>query len=338
MHEHYNAPCLLQVQNLNIDIVQGARTKHVVRSVSFAVYAGKTVCIVGESGCGKSLTALALMDLLPAAARRTVDTLSFQGQDIQSLSVQALSQLRGQKMAMIFQDPMTSLNPVFTIGTQLADVMRRHQKVSAKEALERAAYLLRRVGITNPELRLKQFPFELSGGLRQRVMIAMALMCNPQLLIADEPTTALDVTVQAELLELLRDIQRDLGLGMVFISHDMGLVSKIADHVVVMYAGNVVESGPVRAVIDHPQHPYTRMLLHCIPRPGITPARSVLPSISGSVPTLDEAVVGCAFRDRCPAAQPACQQLQVKAEDSLGMEHRCLCLYPGSDVLQGAAA
>ncbi|PTN45086.1 ABC transporter ATP-binding protein, partial [Achromobacter xylosoxidans] len=255
---------LLRVQDLHIDIQTPTHVKHVVRAVDFSLERGKTLCIVGESGCGKSLTALALLDLLPAAARRRVAKLEFAGQDLAALTPAELAQLRGARIAMIFQDPMTSLNPVFPIGTQLVDVLRRHKRVSRRAAEERAEYLLRRVGIANPRDRMRQYPFELSGGLRQRVMIAMALMCGPELLIADEPTTALDVTVQAELLDLLRDIQAEFGLGMVFISHDMGLVARIADHVIVMYAGDIVEGGSVREVLEQPSHPYTAMLLNCI--------------------------------------------------------------------------
>ncbi|APX74410.1 putative D,D-dipeptide transport ATP-binding protein DdpD [Achromobacter insolitus] len=318
---------LLRVQDLHIDIHTPTHVKHVVRAVDFSLERGKTLCIVGESGCGKSLTALALLDLLPAAARRRVARLEFAGQDLASLSPAALAQLRGARIAMIFQDPMTSLNPVFPIGTQLVDVLRRHKRVSRRAAEERAEYLLRRVGIANPRERMRQYPFELSGGLRQRVMIAMALMCGPELLIADEPTTALDVTVQAELLDLLRDIQAEFGLGMVFISHDMGLVARIADHVIVMYAGDIVEGGSVREVLEHPSHPYTAMLLNCIPQPGHTAPRAELPTIAGAVPSLDTAIVGCAFRERCPAAEPRCAQpFPARVQG----QHRCLCIKPGA--------
>jgi len=325
MTEHSHP--LLRVQDLHIDIHTPTHVKHVVRAVDFSLERGKTLCIVGESGCGKSLTALALLDLLPAAARRRVARLEFAGQDLASLSPAALAQLRGARIAMIFQDPMTSLNPVFPIGTQLVDVLRRHKRVSRRAAEERAEYLLRRVGITNPRERMRQYPFELSGGLRQRVMIAMALMCGPELLIADEPTTALDVTVQAELLDLLRDIQAEFGLGMVFISHDMGLVARIADHVIVMYAGDIVEGGSVREVLEHPSHPYTAMLLNCIPQPGHTAPRAELPTIAGAVPSLDTAIVGCAFRERCPAAEPRCAQpFPARVQG----QHRCLCIKPGA--------
>ncbi|SSW67850.1 ABC transporter ATP-binding protein [Achromobacter agilis] len=325
---------LLRVQDLHIDILTATHVKHVVRAVDFTLERGKTLCIVGESGCGKSLTALALLDLLPAAARRRVAALEFAGQDLASLAPAALAQLRGARIAMIFQDPMTSLNPVFPIGTQLIDVLRRHKRVSRREAAERAEYLLRRVGIANPQERMRQYPFELSGGLRQRVMIAMALMCGPELLIADEPTTALDVTVQAELLDLLRDIQAEFGLGLVFISHDMGLVARIADHVIVMYAGDIVEAGSVQAVLEHPSHPYTAMLLNCIPQPGRTAPRAELPTIAGAVPSLDAAIIGCAFRDRCPVAEPRCGQPFAAREEG---GHRCYCVKPGA-LRHGALA
>ena len=320
-------PSLLQVRNLNVDIGAGAARRPVVRNVSFDVHRGQTLCIVGESGCGKSLTALSLLGLLPPGAVRRVEALRFDRHDLGSLGEAAVAALRGARIAMIFQDPMTSLNPVYTVGTQLADVLMRHKRVGRREALERARYLLERVGIANAQARLKQYPHELSGGLRQRVMIAMALMCQPELLIADEPTTALDVTVQAELLELLQGIQQEFGLGLVFISHDLGLVSRIADEVLVMYAGEVVEAGPAAQVLRNPQHPYTSLLLNCIPRPGVTPPRSALPSIQGTIPSLALDATGCAFYERCPIAEPACRQ-PGPVRTQLGGQ-QFLCLKPG---------
>jgi len=290
---------LLTVTNLNIDIHSARGVKRAVHDVSFEVARGKTLCIVGESGCGKSLTALALLNLLPGAGERRVGRLTFAGQDLAALPDNALAKLCGAHIAMIFQDPMTSLNPVFPIGTQLIDVMRRHQQVSRHAAAERAHYLLTRVGIANAGARMRQYPFELSGGLRQRAMIAMALMCGPELLIADEPTTALDVTVQAELLALLADIQTEFGLGMVFISHDMGLVSHIGDDVLVMYAGRIVERGRVQDVLTRPQHPYTQMLLACMPQPGRTAPRSRLATIAGAVPPLEDRPDDYSFVERC---------------------------------------
>jgi peptide/nickel transport system ATP-binding protein len=299
-----------------------------VRDVSFSVDQGQTLCIVGESGCGKSLTALSLLGLLPVGADRRVNHLRFKGQEMSTLGEAELGALRGTRIAMIFQDPMTSLNPVFTVGTQLVDILLQHKKVTRREAVDRAKYLLKRVGISDPEARLKQYPHELSGGLRQRVMIAMALMCGPELLIADEPTTALDVTVQAELLDLLKDIQQEYKLGLIFISHDLGLVAKIADHVMVMYAGEVVEAGPASEVFSNPLHPYTELLLRCIPRPGHTVPKSALSSIPGSIPPFEEEIVGCAFYDRCPTGADACKQprLRLERQDA----HQVLCIKPGS--------
>lgn len=329
------SPPILRVEDLNIDIHAAGNTKYVVRSVDFSLAPGRTLCIVGESGCGKSLTALSLLGLLPEAAQRRVKRLEFDGIDLSTAGPEELMKLRGARIAMIFQDPMTSLNPVFTIGTQLMDVLRQHQSVSRSVARERAIYLLRRVGIVNPEERLKQYPFELSGGLRQRVMIAMALMCGPQLLIADEPTTALDVTVQAELLDLLRDIQAEFGLSIVFISHDLGLVSRVADEIIVMYAGDIVETGTVGEVLENPRHPYTSMLLHCVPQPGATPARSILPTIAGSVPSLDTEIQGCAFYERCPVREARCRDPLPPQKD---LAHRCRCIKPGAMTHAGVPA
>lgn len=321
-----NEHALLHVEGLSIDIDTGGASKKVVRDVSFTLEAGKTLCIVGESGCGKSLTALSILDLLPVAAKRRVKSLNFGNTALEQLGAHELASIRGARIAMIFQDPMTSLNPVFTVGTQLTDVLRRHKPVSRREAMERASYLLERVGIANPGIRLRQYPFELSGGLRQRVMIAMALMCGPELLIADEPTTALDVTVQAELLELLKDIQNEFKLGLIFISHDLGLVSKIADEVIVMYAGQIVESGRANDVLRNPLHPYTELLLRCVPRPGASVPKSALMSIAGSVPSLDAEILGCAFYDRCPVHDDACRQPLRQAGDGT---HGYLCIKPG---------
>ena len=228
---------LLEVEKLEV----GFGATSAVRGASLTVEPGETHCLVGESGCGKSVTALAVMNLLARGARRSAERLVFQGEDLTRLSDAGMARLRGNAMAMIFQEPMTSLNPAYTIGSQMTEVLRRHKKASQRVATDRAADLLARVGITAPGLRLGQFPHQLSGGLRQRVMIAMSLMCDPQLLIADEPTTALDVTVQAQILRLLAGLQRDLGLGMLLITHDLGIVARVATRVSVMYAGEVVE-------------------------------------------------------------------------------------------------
>lgn len=270
---------LLDVKNLVVDFKTEGGMFRAVKGISFRVEKGETVCIVGESGSGKSMTALAIMDILPSNAVRTADHLSFVDTDLMK-SRKTIENLRGLKISMIFQEPMTSLNPVFTIGDQLTTVYLQHKRATLKEARDRALYLLERVGIKNAPQRLKQYPHELSGGLRQRVMIAMALMCGPDLIIADEPTTALDVTVQAELLHLLSELQKEMGMGLILITHDLGIVSRIADQVQVMYAGEVVESGPTEEIFRSPRHPYTLALLQCLPsnKAGMKDGR--LPTIS----------------------------------------------------------
>jgi peptide/nickel transport system ATP-binding protein len=293
-----------------------------VRDVSFTVKRGETLCIVGESGCGKSMTALALMDLLPRRARRS-GRLCFGGRDLGSLDAAAMNALRGDRMAMIFQEPMTALNPAYTIGNQLEEVYRRHRKASAEEARARAVHLLEKVGIANAGQRLGQYPHQLSGGLRQRVMIAMALMCGPDLLVADEPTTALDVTIQAQILLLLRSLQRELDMGMILITHDLGVVARVADRVAVMYAGQIVETGTAEAIFATPRHPYTRGLLACIPIPGRTRPGAELGAIPGIVPSLVGDLVGCSFRQRCDSAQGLCAS-DPPVRNLAGHEYRCV--------------
>ena len=299
-----------------------------VRGTALTVQKGETHCLVGESGCGKSVTALAIMGLLAKGGRREADVLSFAGQDIRHFDEREMSRLRGDRMAMIFQEPMTSLNPAYTVGSQMTEVLRRHRKATRAQAVDRAAELLGRVGITAPGLRLGQYPHQLSGGLRQRVMIAMALMCEPELLIADEPTTALDVTVQAQILRLLAGLQKDLGLGILLITHDLGIVARIADRVSVMYAGEVVESAPTAALFAAPQHPYTRGLLTCVPVPGKVKRDEPLGSIPGVVPRIPPGFTGCAFRDRCSEAHAACAGAIPRQQAAPG--HEVLCtLQPG---------
>jgi peptide/nickel transport system ATP-binding protein len=232
---------ILQVDGLSVDIATPRGPLHAVRELSFTVEKGKTLCLVGESGCGKSMTSLAIMDLLPKAAKKSAKRLSFAGEDLAKAGAKRINALRGDRMAMIFQEPMTALNPAYTIGDQMTEAYKLHRKASEAEARERAILLLGKVGIANAAQRLGQYPHQLSGGLRQRVMIAMALMCSPDLLIADEPTTALDVTIQAQILRLLADLQKELGIAMVLITHDLGIVARIADWVGVMYAGQIVE-------------------------------------------------------------------------------------------------
>ncbi len=298
---------LLEVDALTIDIPTEAGPLHAVGGVSFTLDRGETLAVVGESGSGKSLTSLALMDLLPSRAIRRAATMRFDGIDLLTASERQKEDLRGDRMAMIFQEPMTSLNPAYTIGDQLTEALRRHRKVSRAEARTRAVDLLERVGISAAASRLGQYPHQLSGGLRQRVMIAMGLMCSPDLIIADEPTTALDVTIQAQILRLLRDLQQELGLALILVTHDLGVVARVATRVAVMYAGRLVETGPVEAVFGAPSHPYTRGLLRSIPVPGRTKPGEPLGTIPGQVPNLVGEVHGCAFRNRCDLACAACE-------------------------------
>ncbi len=302
----------------------GFARQEAVRGVSLSVGRGETHCLVGESGCGKSMTALAIMGLLPRAARRTADHLRFEQTDLLALSDRSMGRLRGDRIGMIFQEPMTSLNPAFTIGSQMTEIYRRHRGRGRSAAAEHAAAALARVGISGPERRLGQFPHQLSGGLRQRVMIASALLCGPALLIADEPTTALDVTVQADILRLLQRLQRELGLALLLITHDLGVVARIADRVSVMYAGEIVEHAPVAALFARPSHPYTRGLLASVPVPGKTRRDEPLGSIPGTVPRLAPGFTGCAFRDRCVHAAPACAADIPWRESAPGHSYRCI--------------
>jgi peptide/nickel transport system ATP-binding protein len=294
---------LLEVDTLEVSFGRTAA----VRGASLTVEKGETHCLVGESGCGKSVTALAIMNLLARNGVRRAERLTFQGEDLLKLDDTGMARLRGNAMAMIFQEPMTSLNPAYTVGSQMTEVLRRHKGASQRVATDRAADLLARVGITAPGMRLGQFPHQLSGGLRQRVMIAMALMCDPQLLIADEPTTALDVTVQAQILRLLATLQRDLGLGLLLITHDLGIVARVATKVSVMYAGEVVESAPTTELFANPRHPYTQGLLRCVPVPGKIRRDQPLGSIPGTVPRVGPGFEGCAFRERCEFADQTCE-------------------------------
>lgn len=324
---------LLEVDHLTVDIPTEAGVLHAVGGISFALERGETLAIVGESGSGKSLTSLALMDLLPSSAVRRATALRFDGIDLLAAPPRQKEDLRGNRMAMIFQEPMTSLNPAYTIGDQLTEALRRHHAISRQQARERAIHLLERVGVTAAASRLGQYPHQLSGGLRQRVMIAMGLMCEPDLMIADEPTTALDVTIQAQILRLLRDLQREFGTALILVTHDLGVVARIATKVAVMYAGRLVETGPVDAVFGSPGHPYTRGLLRAIPVPGRTRPSEPLGTIPGQVPSLIGDVAGCAFRNRCELASPSCAG--EIPERRLGGDHRMACV---RDATAGMAA
>jgi peptide/nickel transport system ATP-binding protein len=317
-------PPVLDVRGLSVDIDVPAGTLHAVSHVDFHVAHGETFCLVGESGCGKTITALAVMQLLPRRARLRAERIAFEGGDLLAMGPSAVAQVRGNRMAMIFQDPMTSLNPVYTVGNQLEEVFLRHGRGGGREARERARYLLGRVGITAPELRLGQYPHQLSGGLRQRMMIAMALMCEPVLIIADEPTTALDVTVQAQILHLLADLQREFRMALVLITHDLAVVARMADRLAVMYAGEIVETGTTAEVFARPSHPYTQGLMRCLPASGRS-ARGRLGSIPGIVPSLIGELSGCLFRNRCGYAEPRCAETAVPLRAAApGRASRCL--------------
>ncbi|QCI64395.1 ABC transporter ATP-binding protein [Phreatobacter stygius] len=299
---------VLDVKDLKVDLAVAAGTLHAVRGVSFSIARGETLCLVGESGCGKSMTALSVMDLLPPRASRQASRLSLAGEDLVAAGPQRWNALRGDRMGMIFQEPMTALNPAYSIGDQLMEHHRLHKGSSGAQARERAVFLLEKVGIANASQRLGQYPHQLSGGLRQRVMIAMALMCGPDLIVADEPTTALDVTIQAQILRLLMDLQKEFGIALLLITHDLGVVARMAHRVAVMYAGEIVESGTAEEVFNAPKHPYTLGLMECIPVPGRTLPGDRLGSIPGVVPSLVGDIAGCAFRTRCKLAEAACAE------------------------------
>ncbi len=327
---------ILEVENLTVDIPLPAGMLHAVQGISFHVERGETLCIVGESGCGKSLTSLAVMDLLPKKAIRKADKLALDGEDILNAGERRMSDIRGNVMGMIFQEPMTSLNPAYTIGNQMIETMRRHRKVSVEEARERAVFLLEKVGITAARSRLTQYPHQLSGGLRQRVMIAMTLMCGPDLIIADEPTTALDVTIQAQILLLLAELQKEFDMGLILITHDLGVVSRVADRVCVMYAGQVVEEGSATQVFTRPTHPYTQGLLACIPIPGKTDRGKPLGSIPGIVPSLVGNLKGCRFAERCDYAMDACVADDVAFQAGAEAGHKYRCLLSPADCARNA--
>ncbi len=317
---------ILEVKGLSVGIPVPSGELHPVQDVSFHVDRGETLAIVGESGCGKSLTSLALMDLLPSKATRHAAVLTLDGEDLTGLSERQMSDLRGNRMSMIFQEPMTSLNPSYTIGDQLIEALRRHRGVTVAEARDRAVWLLEKVGITAARGRLGQFPHQLSGGLRQRVMIAMALMCGPDLIIADEPTTALDVTIQAQILHLLAELQREFETGLILITHDLGVVARVADRVAVMYAGQIVEQGTAMQIFLSPAHPYTQGLLECIPIPGKTARGAHLGSIPGIVPSLVGRMQGCHFAERCRYATEACRAEDIVLREGAEPGHRYRCV------------
>ncbi|MGE4250472.1 MAG: ABC transporter ATP-binding protein [Parvibaculaceae bacterium] len=292
--------------------------------VSFAVTSGETLGLVGESGCGKSVTAQTIMRLLPSPPSRIeAGRIGFNGTDLAGASEAQMRKIRGNDIAMIFQEPMTSLNPTMTIGDQIAEVLLLHRGARSSDARPKVLDMLKQVGIGRPEKRFAQYPHELSGGLRQRVMIAMALICQPKLLIADEPTTALDVTIQAQILELMKALQRDLDIAVLLITHDLGVVEEMCREVVVMYAGRIAETAPAKSLFARPRHPYTAGLLAASPRKA--PRGSTLPTIPGSVPPPGKRGQGCSFAERCARALPRCRQ---DVPPLLGDDHRAACWNP----------
>lgn len=328
---------LLSVKNLSTEFPVKRGVVRAVEDVSFDVDAGEILAIVGESGSGKSVTSLSVMGLLAEPGHVAGGSMEFEGRDLAKLSEKEYRELRGNDMAMIFQEPMTSLNPVYRVGNQIVEAIRTHEKVSKAQAKERAIDLLRKVGIPSPEARINDYPHQMSGGMRQRVMIAMALACNPKLLIADEPTTALDVTIQAQILDLLRRLRDDTGMAVLLITHDLGVVSETADRVVVMYCGQVVEEAEVRALFDHPMHPYTLGLLKSIPRLEDDDTKRLY-MIKGMVPNPLEMPPGCHFSDRCDSCMDICRQQVPNLVDVDGHKVRCFLYENAEGVAKSAAA
>jgi len=315
---------VLEVNDLRTQFFTPEGVVKAVDGVSYDVKEGETMALVGESGCGKSVSALSIMRLIPRPPGRIVSgKISFQGVDLSTLSDEEIRKIRGKEIAMIFQEPMTSLNPVLTIGRQLTETLEVHLNMNRDDGARRAAEVLKLVGIPDPERRLTQYPHQFSGGMRQRVMIAMALTCNPKLILADEPTTALDVTIQAQILELLKDLSRRLGVAMIIITHNLGVVARYADRVNVMYAGKVIESGASVEIYHHPQHPYTLGLLHSVPRLD-EPRREKLDPIEGQPPDLSNLPQGCSFRVRCRFAHEKCAGETPPLRDA-GEKHQSAC-------------
>jgi peptide/nickel transport system ATP-binding protein len=302
---------LLEVENLQTHFRTPEGVNRAVDGVSFEVKEGETLAIVGESGCGKSVTANSILRLIPEPPGKIAGAIRFQGRDLLKASEREMRDIRGNDISMIFQEPMTSLNPVLTIGRQLRETLRVHEGLDRKAADDRAEEMLNLVGIPEPRRRLSEYPHQLSGGMRQRVMIAIALACSPKLLIADEPTTALDVTIQAQILDLMRDLKRRVGAAIVLITHDLGVVAEVAERVMVMYAGRKVEEAPVADLFRSPRHPYAQGLLGAVPKLGssLTGEETRLAEIPGLVPSLKSRIAGCVFASRCPYATELCREL-----------------------------
>src|SRR5271170_1738039 len=312
---------LLEVENLQTHFGTPDGVARAVEGMSFHIDAGETLGIVGESGCGKSVTSMSILRLIQEPPGKIAGSIRFEGRDLLGVSEQEMRAIRGNAISMIFQEPMTSLNPVLTVGQQIGETVRLHQGMNARDAEAKAVEMLTLVGIPAPTRRVREYPHQLSGGMRQRVMIAMALACNPRLLIADEPTTALDVTIQAQILDLMRDLKTRLGSAIMLITHDLGVVAEMAQRVVVMYAGRKVEEAPVHEIFAHPLHPYTRGLLGAVPKLGSSldeGGRTKLAEIAGLVPSLRQRIEGCPFVGRCELATEECRRvapaLEMKAE------------------------
>ncbi|HEX4170997.1 MAG TPA: ABC transporter ATP-binding protein [Acetobacteraceae bacterium] len=320
---------LLEVDNLQTHFGTPDGVVRAVEGVSFHVEAGETLGIVGESGCGKSVTAMSILRLIQEPPGKIAGAIRFQGRNLLELSEPEMRDIRGNAISMIFQEPMTSLNPVLTVGRQIGETLQLHQGLSARDAERRSIEMLTLVGIPAPKRRVREYPHQLSGGMRQRVMIAMALACNPKLLIADEPTTALDVTIQAQILDLMRDLKKRLGSAIMLITHDLGVVAEMCQRVVVMYAGRKVEEGPVEEIFARPMHPYTRGLLGSVPKLGsslVEGGRARLAEIPGLVPSLRQRIEGCPFAGRCPMATDLCSAV-APAIERKAPGHLAACHY-----------
>ena len=318
---------LLDIRGLRTQFFTDDGLARAVDGVSYSLEKGETVGVVGESGCGKSVTALSVLRLIPDPPGKIVDgEIIFEGTDLLGLSAADMRRIRGNDISMIFQEPMTSLNPVFTIGNQITEAVRLHQGLNKRQALDKAIEALRLVGIPVPERRVHEYPHQLSGGMRQRAMIAMALSCNPKVLIADEPTTALDVTIEAQILDLMRTLQDELGTAIIMITHDLGVIAEMARKVVVMYAGKVVEQAPVERIFASPNHPYTQGLLQSLPRvdKDASGAKQRLQEIPGIVPSLLNLPTGCKFASRCPSVMPQCEEREPALEQ-VAADHYSAC-------------
>jgi peptide/nickel transport system ATP-binding protein len=319
---------LLEVENLQVHFRTPAGINRAVDGVSFRVNQGETLAIVGESGCGKSVTSMSMMRLIPEPPGKIGGSIRFEGRDLLKFSDREMRSLRGNDISMIFQEPMTSLNPVLTVGRQIGETLRLHQGLDKQQAEARAVEMLTLVGIPAPERRVREYPHQLSGGMRQRVMIAMALACNPKLLIADEPTTALDVTIQAQILKLMLDLKQRVGAAIILITHDLGVVAEVAERVMVMYAGRKVEEAPVAELFRAPRHPYTQGLLGALPKLGssLSGETQRLAEIPGQVPDLKQRIEGCVFAGRCPLVTDLCRRFAPGLEEK-GPHHVAACHY-----------